>query len=127
MNSLRVIAAIAAFVLLVLGLSYSCTQWGLFIEGEVKEQRVENRYEAHEGSQAKIEGTIQTLQNVRRNYLKADNEAMRGALRQEAINAANRIEDAEIKRKSEGLYEWLQKIRDERYNPNGDLETSTEN
>lgn len=91
-NLLGTLGIIAAVILGFMALSYGCAMFDVELEGEVKEEQVENRYEAHEGSQ----GTIQTLQNVRRNYLKADNEAMRGALRQEAINAANRIDDADV-------------------------------
>lgn len=124
-NLLGILGVAAVVILGFLALIYGSAMFGVAAEGEVKEARVEDRYEAHEGSQAKIEGVIQTLENTRKEYIGAKSEAMRGALRQDAINAANRVDDAEIRRKSEGLYEWLQKIREERYNPNEDLETST--
>lgn len=124
---LKTVGLAAAVILLFIGATYGCAMFGVELEGEVKEEQVENRYEAHQGSQAKIEGTIQTLQNTRKEYLEAETEAMRGAMRQEAINAANRIEDSHIKENAPAVYEWLQKIREERYNPDGELETSPEN
>jgi outer membrane murein-binding lipoprotein Lpp len=100
---------ILVFIVIIFGVATCSTE----LSGYVQKQQIENRTEAYQESEAHVEGTIEHLDRLRRQYVQAEgNEAMRSAIRQEIVNLTSNFDTSKL---SENQREFVREVRNKEF------------
>lgn len=109
---MKKLAKIAGLILVAVFFVFGVAQCSVQLEGWVMKEQTENRREAYEESETHIEGKVETLTRLRREYVDSRGDpAMRGALRQEVLNEASTIDMNKVRTRNEDLADWVESVR----------------